>query len=173
MPKRRYSIRRQFKRKVNKTTKRRGVEDNKRFKGRRQQGGEVTLFHVFVFTREPISSLENEQLLGVFRELYGPNVEVNDEMMTAWSMRDFVDSKGKHYPRLETVTGFEIKDIPKELNTGSMNDAKLTKEEYKIRDALSARSVPFKLIEAEGPTRDSHGHGQWGADVALIGLEHI
>ena len=79
-------------------------------------------------------------------------------------IKNFVYDKKGHYPRLKTLTGFSV-PVPARLTAGNMNDPKLTKEEYAIRDAMESFEAPFKLVNAQ--------HGLWSDGVALIALEHI
>ena len=141
----------------------------KQRKTRKQKGGAVNLFHVYVFTKKPIHPQEKEQLQMVLESLYGDVNEIkdfsdfpNDYMKE--EIQNFVYLKGKHYPGLQVLTGFSI-PVPARLNAGNMNDPKLTKEEYAIRDALPVYQAPFKLVQAQ--------HGLWSEGLAIIALEHI
>jgi len=46
-----------------------------------------------------------------------------------------------------------------------MNDAKITKQEYAIRNILSSYNFPYKLVSAP--------HGLWAEGQAIIALEHV
>jgi hypothetical protein len=137
---------------------------------KRQKGGQVLYFHVYVFTKVPLSSKEKESIQGILEGLYGkvgPLEDYSDtiglsEIYTS-DMIEFVHKKGKQYRDLKEVTGFHIYDLPAGLKEGNMNDPKLTAEEYKIQDSLKEKGLPFRLIEAP--------HGLWGDGIALIGLE--
>ena len=141
----------------------------KQRKTRKQKGGAVNLFQVYVFTKKPIHPQEKQQLQMVLESLYGDVNEItdfsnfpNDYMKE--EIQNFVYAKQKHYPSLKTIIGFSI-PVPARLNAGNMNDPKLTKEEYAIRDALPVYHAPFKLVQAQ--------HGLWGEGIAIIALEHI
>jgi len=141
---------------------------NKR-KTRKQKGGAVNLFQVYVFTKKPISEEEKQEIQIVLESLYSDVNEIkdfsnfpNDYMKE--EIQHFVYAKGKHYPSLKTIIGFSI-SVPARLNTGNMNDPKLTKEEYAIRDKLLVFKAPFKLVQAQ--------HGLWSEGTAIIALEHI
>jgi hypothetical protein len=141
---------------------------NKR-KTRKQRGGAVNLFQVYVFTKARIHSQEKQQLQMVLESLYSDVNEIkdfsnfpNDYMKE--EIQNFVYAKGKHYPSLKTIIGFSI-SVPPRLNIGNMNDPKLTVEEYAIRDALDVFKVPFKLVQGQ--------HGLWSEGTAIIALEHI
>ena len=56
------------------------------------------------------------------------------------------------------------KRIPAALNMGTMNDGKLTTEEYKIRDELRAFDLPFRLVDEQ--------HGMLTEGQALITIEY-
>jgi hypothetical protein len=140
-----------------------------RRKTRKQKGGAVNLFQVYVFTKTPIHLQEKQQIQMVLESLYSDVNEIkdfsnfpNDYMKE--EIQNFVYAKGKHYPSLKILTGFSI-SVPTRLNTGNMNDPKLTKEEYAIRDALHVYDAPFKLVQAQ--------HGLWSEGTAIIALEHI
>ena len=141
----------------------------KQRKTRKHRGGAVNLFQVYVFTKAPIHPQEKQELKMVLESLYGDVNEIknfsnfpNDYMKE--EIQNFVYTKGKHYPSLKTLTGFSI-PVPSELNAGNMNDPKLTKQEYAIRDALPLYDAPFKLVQAQ--------HGLWSEGTAIIALEHI
>jgi len=138
-------------------------------KMKKQKGGVVELFQVYVFTKRPIPEEEKQTLYAVLQNLYGDDVSEivdsssfpNDYLKE--DIKNFVYDKKGHYPRLKTLTGFSI-PVPTRLNAGNMNDPKLTKEEYAIRDTLLVFEAPFKLVDPQ--------HGLWGDGVALIALEH-
>jgi hypothetical protein len=136
---------------------------------RKQRGGRVNTFQVYLFTNSAPSKEDKENLLMVLESLYGSVNEITDftnfknDFMKE-QIKEFVYEKGRHYPTLTTVTGFSLA-IPDRLNKGIMNDPKLTKEEYTIRDSLLMLDLPFKLVDAQ--------HGLWSEEVAIIALEHI
>ena len=138
-------------------------------KTRKQRGSGVQNFQVYVFTNNPLLEIVKQDLLKCLNSMYNksvkeitdfsnfPNDYLKDEITT------FVYAKGKHYPSLEFITGFSITNIPKNLNSGDMNDPKLTKQEYAIRDALEVFDIPLKLVQAQ--------HGLWSEGIAIIALE--
>lgn len=138
-------------------------------KVRKQRGSGVQNFQVHVFTKTPLSEIVKQQLLQCLNSLYNesvqeiteysnfPNDYLKDEITT------FVYAKKKHYPSLKYTTGFSITSIPTNLNSGVMNDPKLTKQEYAIRDALEVFDIPLKLVQAQ--------HGLWSEGIAIIALE--
>jgi len=138
-----------------------------RRKTKKQRGGRVDIFQVYLFTKSQQSDQDKQILQDILENLYGDVNEIrdfrnfpNDYMKE--EIQNFVYSKRKYYPSLKTITGFSIA-IPKRLNEGVMNDDKLTREEYAIRDALVEKEAPFKLVEAQ--------HGLWGEGTAIIALE--
>jgi hypothetical protein len=78
-------------------------------------------------------------------------------------LKEFVYKKRNHYPSLRVVTTFIIPSVPAALTEGNMDDPKLTVEEYKIRNELKRRGIPFTLVQAQ--------HGLWSQEIALIALE--
>jgi hypothetical protein len=141
----------------------------KQKKTRKHRGGAVNLFQVYVFTKSAIDLEEKQELITVLENLYGDVNEINDfsnfpNVYIKEDIQNFVYTKGRHYPSLKTITGFSI-PVPSELNAGNMNDPKLTKQEYAIRDALDLYNAPFKLVKAQ--------HGLWSEEIAIIALEHI
>ena len=155
---------------VSKSRTRRNRKRSRRFsRHRKQRGGAVVHFQVYVFTKTELTDAEKAQILDVLTTLYGAGVEEytgsnnffrNTELE---QIKEFVYTKGKHYPTLEHVTTFIIPSIPDALTEDVMNDDKLTEEEYKIRDELRRKRFPFKLVQAQ--------HGLWSQELALIALE--
>lgn len=148
----------------------RTYKKNRRIKKtRKQRGSGVQNFQVYVFTKTPLSEIVKQQLLQCLNSLYNesvqeitdfsnfPNDYLKDEITT------FVYTKKKHYPSLKYITGFSINSIPTNLNSGVMNDPKLTKQEYAIRDALKEFGVPLQLVQVQ--------HGLWSEGIAIIALE--
>ena len=140
-------------------------------KTRKIRGGNVNNFQVYVFTKMPLSYEVKEQLLQCLNSMYRNSVKEitdfssfpNDYLRE--EIKLFVHAKNSYYPSLEFITGFSISNIPKNLNSGVMNDAKLTRQEYAIDDALKAFQIPLKLVEAP--------HGMWAEGIAVIALESL
>lgn len=138
-----------------------------RRKAKKQRGGRVDIFQVYLFTKIQPSDKDKQILQDILENLYGDVTEItdfknfpNDYMKE--EIENFVYGKRKYYSSLKTIIGFSIA-IPQRLNEGIMNDNKLTKEEYSIRDALVEKEAPFKLVDAP--------HGLWGEGTAIIALE--
>ena len=143
----------------------------RRTRRRKTRGGFVSNFQVYVFTKNPLSEIVTQQLLQCLNSMYNnsvqeitdysnfPNDYLKEEIST------FVYDKESHYPSLKNITGFSITSIPTNLNSGVMNDPKLTKQEYAIRDTLKVFGVPLKLVK--GP------HGLWSEGTAIIALELV
>jgi hypothetical protein len=147
--------------KTNKTRRKIRRKSRKRLKG-----GSMEHFQVYVFTEAPLSSEDKKKITETLQELYGNTQESIGEPLDEYlksEITEFVHKKGKHYPSLKEVAGFRILNIPSKLKEGMMNDSKLTAEEYKIRDTLKEKGLPFALVEAP--------HGLWSEGIAVIGLE--
>jgi hypothetical protein len=141
----------------------------RKIKKNKQKGGTVGLFHIYVFTKNHITSDNKNLLLNVLQSLYGENVtEITNfnefpYNYTKEQIIQFVyNKKGRPYNDKKIITGFSINDIPHKLNEGIMNDNKLTNEEYALRDLLLTFDAPFKLV--------TEPHGLWSEGVAIIAL---
>jgi hypothetical protein len=150
--------------------KRKHKNKNKR-KTKKQRGGMIALFQVYLFTRTKLNEQEKTSLLNLLSELYGTNVNYISDFEDGFTqiayndIKEFVWSKGGYYPELTNIEGFSINTIPTRLNEGEMDDAKLTREEYNIRDAFKKNKLPFRLVDAQ--------HGLWGEGTAIIAIEAL
>lgn len=152
------------------TTKTKGARRRRSYK-RRQRGGAVAHYNIYIFTKTPITEDEKRQLRDTLVSLYGEDVaEFTDFEHNSTQQRHlegilgFVYEKGR-YPLLENVTTFTI-PLPGDMRGVDMTDPLLTKHEMLIKKALKDRSIPFKLMEW-APT----GFGAWDKTYALIPLE--
>jgi hypothetical protein len=151
-------------------TTRKHTRKTRKAKTRRQRGAGCDNFQVYLFTKTPSTELDHVTILSALTKLYGDEIAeiTNYNNFPNNFLRDditeFVHSKGRHYPSLTEITGFSIPPPP-ELQAGSMNDAKITREEYKIRDYFKENEIPFKLVKVP--------HGLWSEGVAIIAIERL
>jgi hypothetical protein len=150
---------------------------------RKQKGGRVQTFEVYLFSADNVPADTYAQLVACLQGLYGaidvsdgsPVVEDWDAITEESNMNtpsvlrkrnisSFVHEKGGHYPGLHITGIFAITAIPAALNRGRMNDGKLTAEEYKIQGAFRDFDLPFRLVNAQ--------HGLWTEGQALIAIEY-
>lgn len=150
---------------------------------RKQRGGSVQTFEIYLFSGDEVPADDHAQLVACLEDIYGTiGVSDGSPVVEDWdaiteesdletpsvvrkrNISSFVHEKGGHYSGV-TITGiFTVTAIPAELNRGAMNDAKLTTEEYKIRDAFRGLGLPFRLVDAQ--------HGLWTEGQALIAIEY-
>ncbi|NBQ48421.1 MAG: hypothetical protein EBU33_08215 [Sphingobacteriia bacterium] len=155
----------------------------KKRQSRKQRGGGVQTFEIYLFSDDMVPADEQAQLVACLQDIYGaiavsdgsPVVEdwdaINEEsdlstpsVVRKRNISSFVHEKGGHYGGVSITGIFTVTTIPAELNRGTMNDAKLTTEEYKIRDAFRGLGLPFRLVDAQ--------HGLWAEGQALIAIEY-
>ena len=133
----------------------------------------TTNFRVYFFSHDKIEDTTENNLKKALESIYGAtNIVKNQEQDAClFAMQDFASKKNKVF--CENILCFSIRP-PLDLDSGEMNDHKLTVEEYKIRDYFNSEKITeetaFQLFPIEGVDRESHGHGMWGQQIALIGF---
>lgn len=148
-------------------------------------GGNLSYFSVYVFTREPLDAERKNVIMRLLEELYGGTIEIvtNPEESPAggyiWNeaVRYIKDKssnpKAFGYRILKHVTTFVMSRVPEELKV-DMDDAKLSKEEYKISAQLEnygLTSLTMPILEGGIDDPEfSKGWGLWSDGFALITL---
>ncbi len=138
-------------------------------------------FSVYTFTSEPLDEIRKQKMIELLKSIYGGDItvftnlsELTDptKLGTWFNAQEYIESKSI-YENLKNITEFQINNVP-EILKNNMNDEKLTRLEYEIKNRISdfelnTLSVPI----IEGKNIFSRGWGFWGQNVAAVTLVEI
>ena len=147
-------------------------------KNKIQVGGNF-YFAIHVFSKEPLDQVRIDNMIKLLKSLYGGEIIIditgeNHPELNSWIFQEskkYIELKGG-YESLIHTTAFIVKNVPTTLTTDEMNDAKLSAEEYRVRNELTKFSLNTLHYPRDDPSMDdfSRGWGFSGDAIAVITL---
>jgi hypothetical protein len=147
-----------------------------------QLGGSF-YFSVYVFSKNELDEERKNNMVKLLTSLYDGDINIVTDISNSpmggyyWGEAvRYIDDKSNnisYYKNLTHVTSFVINNVPDELTSGSMNDAKLSHEEHKINNQLNNFNLnTISVPDIRGGLDNSFSRG-WGFQsygLALITL---